>query len=330
MPPLMRAISILEPGGPEKLVMGDHETPAPAPGEIRIRVKAAGVNRLDVLQRMGNYPVPPGASELPGLEIAGSVDALGEGVTRWREGDRVCALMAGGGYAQYATVAESCALPVPGDLSWEQAAALPEAIFTVWSNVFQRGSLVEGETFLVHGGTSGIGMTAIQLARARGAQVIATAGSAEKCDACRAWGADLAINYHDEDFVAAAREKTGGRGVDVILDMVGGAYTPRNIDAAAEDGRIVQIAFLKGFRVEVDLRKIMTRRLTLTGSTLRARSVAFKAAVATEVEREVWPLLAEGRLTPHIYKTFALEDASGAHALMESSRHVGKIVLKVD
>jgi putative PIG3 family NAD(P)H quinone oxidoreductase len=330
MPDMMRAIAITRPGGPEVLALEQRPVPSPAPGEILVRVGVAGINRLDILQRLGNYPVPPGASDLPGLEVAGEVAALGTGVGRWRVGDRVTALMAGGGYAEYATVAETCALPVPAGLSMVEAAALPEACFTVWSNVFERGRLASGETFLVHGGTSGIGMTAIQMARARGATVFATAGSADKLSACTAWGAHHAINYRTHDFVAEVRDATGGKGVDVILDMVGGDYTARNIDAAAEDGRIVQIAFLQGPRVTVDLRLVMAKRLTLTGSTLRARPVAFKNAIAAALEREIWPLLATGALKPVIHATFPLERAGEAHELMESSAHMGKIVLEVD
>ncbi|GGE38802.1 NAD(P)H quinone oxidoreductase [Agaricicola taiwanensis] len=330
MPAMMRAIAIASPGGPEALVLEERPVPAPAPGEILVRVAAAGVNRLDILQRKGNYPVPPGASDLPGLEVAGTVAETGPGVSRWQVGDQVAVLMAGGGYAQYATVAESCALPVPEGLSMVEAAALPEATFTVWNNVFERGALREGETFLVHGGTSGIGMTAIQIAKARGARVIATAGSEEKLAACLGWGADHAVNYRTADFVAEVMAATEGKGADVILDMVGGDYTGRNLEAAAEEGRIVQIAFLKGSRVTADLRLLMTKRLILTGSTLRARSIAFKAKLAEAVEREVWPLIASGRLKPAVHATLPLEQAREAHELMETSSHMGKIILKVD
>jgi NADPH2:quinone reductase len=327
LPAMMTAIAMSSPGGPEVLVPEERPLPRPGPGEVLVRVAAAGVNRPDVLQRQGAYPPPPGAPDIPGLEIAGEVVALGEGVARWRIGDRVCALVPGGGYAQFCAVHETNALPVPAGLSLIEAAGVPETYFTVWSNVFERGGLKEGETLLVHGGSSGIGTTAIQLAKAFGATVITTAGSAEKCAACRALGADVAVNYREEDFVAATKQATGGRGANLILDMVGGDYIEKNHEAAAIDGRIVQIAFLKGSRATVDFRRLMLKRLVHTGSTLRARPVAEKAAIARALEEKVWPLLAAGRCLPVIHVTFPLADAAAAHALMESSAHVGKIVL---
>jgi NADPH2:quinone reductase len=325
----MRAIAIRAFGDPDVLEVQDRPVPHPATGEILVRVAAAGVNRLDVLQRKGHYPPLPGASDLPGLEVAGEVVDLGVGVGRWRIGDRVTALMAGGGYAAYAAVAEGTAIPIPEGLSMVEAASLPETVFTVWHNVFERGALKEGETLLVHGGTSGIGVMAIQIARARGARVIATAGSEEKLAACRALGATHAINYREEDFVSATQAATNGKGADVILDMVGGPYTARNLDAAAEDGRIVQIAFLKGPKVDLDLRLIMQKRLVLTGSTLRARPTGIKAALAEAVEREVWPLFASRRVRPVIHKVFPLDQAAEAHALMEEGTHIGKIMLEI-
>lgn len=326
----MRAISITRPGGPEVLVAGEREKPAPKPTEILVRVRAAGVNRPDVLQRMGVYPPPAGASDIPGLEIAGEVVGLGAEVTRYKPGDLVCALVPGGGYAEFCTVDETNALPVPGSLTIAEAAALPETFFTVWHNVFQRGGLKAGETFLVHGGTSGIGTTAIQLAKAFGARVFATAGSEEKCAAMRALGADLAINYREEDFVAVVREATGGAGVDVILDMVGGDYTNRNYKIAAVDGRIVQIAYLNGQKVEVDLQLLMVKRLVHTGSTLRARDIAFKAGIAAELRQKVWPLLGERAVLPVMDSIFPLEQAAAAHERIEDGSHIGKIVFDVD
>ena len=288
---------------------------------------AAGVNRPDVLQREGGYPPPPGAPDILGLEIAGEVVAAGPNAARFPVGTAVMALIPGGGYAEYAAVHESNALPVPDGLSMEEAGAVPETYFTVWPNVFERGGLQAGETFLVHGGTSGIGTTAIQLAKAFGARVIATAGTDEKCASCRSLGADLAINYREADFVAAVKEATDGRGADVILDMVGGDYISRNYEAAARDGRIVQIAFLNGSRVEVDFRFLMLKRLTHTGSTLRARSIAEKAAIARALDENVLPLLRQGRARPVMDSCFSLQEAAKAHARMESSAHVGKIVL---
>ncbi|SEC91852.1 NADPH2:quinone reductase [Rhizobiales bacterium GAS188] len=330
LPKMMTAIAIKVPGGPEALVPEQRPLPVPGKGEIVIRVAAAGVNRPDVIQRQGHYPPPPGASDLPGLEVAGEVAALGEGATRFRLGDKVCALVPGGGYAQFCKVDETNALPIPKGLSMIEAAAIPETFFTVWTNVFERGRLSKGETLLVHGGSSGIGTTAIMLAKAFGARVIATAGSPDKCRSCRELGADVAIDYRSEDFVAATKAATDGKGADVILDMVGGDYVARNYEAAAEEGRIVQIAFLKESKVTLDLRRLMMKRLTHTGSTLRPRSPAQKAAIARALEEKVWPLLAEGRCKPVIYATFRLEEAPKAHALMESSAHIGKIVLTLD
>jgi len=329
LPAAMTAIAITEPGGPMVLKPEKRPLPLPGPGEILIRVKAAGVNRPDVLQRQGAYPPPPGASDLPGLEVAGEVAALGEGVKRWRIGDAVTALTPGGGYAEFCLVDESNALPVPHGFTFTEAAAVPETFFTVWHNVFQRGGLKAGETFLVHGGTSGIGTAAIQLAKAFGARVIATAGSAEKCEACTKLGADRAVNYRSEDFVAAVKEATGGKGADVILDMVGGDYIGRNYDAAAVDGRIVQIAFLQGAKASADFTKLMIKRLTHTGSTLRPRSVEFKAGIAAELERQVWPLLAERRIAPVMDMIFPLREAWRAHERMQEGEHIGKIVLDV-
>ena len=327
VPETMRAVVALKGGGPEVLVVEKRPVPKPGPGEVLIRVAAGGVNRPDVLQRLGHYPPPPGAPDILGLEIAGEVVAAGPGVTRFSVGQQAMGLVAGGGYAEYASVHETNALPVPSGLPIVEAGAIPETYFTVWTNVFERGRLASGETFLIHGGTSGIGTTAIQLAKAFGATVIATAGSNEKCDACRKLGADVAINYRTQDFVAAAKEATGGRGVDLIVDMVGGDYVQRNHEAAAVEGRIVQIAFLKTSKVELDLRLLMMKRLTHTGSTLRARTVQQKAIVARGLEEKVLPLLADGRCRPVIDSTFPLEEAGKAHARMEEGSHVGKIVL---
>ncbi len=325
----MTAIAIKVPGGPEALVPEIRPLPRPGPGEILIRVAAAGVNRPDVIQRQGLYPPPPGASDLPGLEVAGEVAALGEGAHRFAVGDKVCALVPGGGYAQFCKTHETSALPVPEGLTMLEAAAIPETFFTVWTNVFDRGRLRQGETLLVHGGSSGIGTTAIMLAKAFGARVIATAGSQDKCDSCRKLGADAAINYRTEDFVAAVKAATDGHGADVILDMVGGDYVARNYDAAADEGRIVQIAFLKESKVTLDLRRLMMKRLIHTGSTLRPRTVEEKAAIARSLEEKVWPLLRQGRCKPVIHAVFKLAEAPKAHALMESSAHIGKIVLEV-
>lgn len=325
----MTAIAISEPGGPLVLKPEIRPLPEPKKGEILIRVRAAGVNRPDVLQRKGAYPPPPDASDLPGLEVSGEVAMVAEGEPRWRIGDRVVALTPGGGYAEYAIVHGTNALPVPHGFTFTEAAAIPETFFTVWHNVFQRGGLHAGNTLLVHGGSSGIGTTAIQLAKAFGAKVVTTAGSAEKCEACVKLGADRVINYREEDFVAATREVTGGRGADVILDMVGGDYIGRNYSAAAIGARIVQIAFLSGAKVEVDFTKLMVKRLIHTGSTLRPRSVDFKAQIARELEEKVWPLLAERRIAPVMDMIFPLKDAWRAHERMEEGQHIGKIVLDV-
>jgi NADPH2:quinone reductase len=328
LPTRMTAIGIKAPGGPEMLVPEERPVPKPGQGEILLKVAAAGVNRPDVMQRQGLYPPPPGAPDIPGLEIAGEVAALGAGVTRWKVGDRVMALVVGGGYAEYALAHESHALPVSG-LTMAEAAAVPETFFTVWHNVFERGGLKKGETLLVHGGSSGIGTTAIMLAKAFGARVITTAGSEEKCAACRKLGADLAINYKTEDFVTATKAATADKGVELILDMVGGDYIARNYEAAAVEGRIVQIAFQRSPKATVDFRRIMLKRLHHTGSTLRARSIADKGAIAQAITENVLPLIAKGKTKPIIYKTFALREAARAHALMESSAHIGKIVLTV-
>jgi NADPH2:quinone reductase len=323
----MTAIAIREPGGPEVLEPREIATPEPGHGEILIKVAAAGVNRPDTIQRMGLYPPPPGSPETPGLEVAGDVVSTGPGVTLWKAGDKVCALVGGGGYAEYCLAHEAHALPVPKGLSMTEAAALPETFFTVWTNVFERGALKAGETFLIHGGTSGIGTTAIQLAHIFGAKVIATAGSAEKCAACEKLGADVAINYRERDFVEEVKRATDGRGADVILDMVGGDYIARNIQACAADGRIVSIAFLNGSTAEVNFMPVMLKRLTLTGSTLRPRSIEEKAALAAVLREKVWPLIEAGRVKPLVDTVFPLSEASKAHALMEKSSHIGKIVL---
>jgi putative PIG3 family NAD(P)H quinone oxidoreductase len=327
IPATMTAIEITQPGKPEVLKPTSRPTPKPAAGEVLIRVVAAGVNRPDVLQRYGKYPPPAGASDLPGLEVAGRVVACGTDAKGFKVGDQVCALLAGGGYAEYAVAPAPQCLPAPKGLTAIEAAAVPETFFTVWTNVFERGRLQHGETFLVHGGASGIGTTAIQLARAHGARVFATAGTAEKCAACERLGAERAINYRDEDFVAVVKEETGGAGADVILDMVGGEYTARNLDLLRIDGRLVQIAFLKGSKVEIDLNPLMRKRLTFTGSTLRARSIAEKGAVAAAVRRNVWPLVESGKVKPVIHATFPLAEAAKAHAMMEADQHIGKIVL---
>jgi NADPH2:quinone reductase len=324
----MRAVIAPKGGGPEVLEVVERPVPEPREGEILVRVAVAGVNRPDVLQRQGHYAPPPGASDVLGLEIAGEVAAAGPGVSRFPVGTRVMGLVPGGGYADYAVVHESNALPVPEGLSLEEAGAIPETYFTVWTNVFERGALKSGETLLVHGGTSGIGTTAIQLAKAFGARVIATAGSPDKCDACITLGADLAINYREADFVRGVLDVTAGRGADVILDMVGGSYIPRNHEAAAMDGRIVQIAFLEGSKAEVDFRCLMMKRLTHTGSTLRPRSIEEKATIARALEERVLPLVAEGRCRPVMDSAFGLEDVRGAHARMDGGEHIGKIVLK--
>lgn len=325
MPDTMRAIEISRPGGPDVLKPTERPRPVPGLGEVLIRVAYAGVNRPDALQRAGSYAPPPGASDLPGLEASGLIAAVGPGVSEWSVGDRVCALLPGGGYAEYATTPARHCLPVPAGMSLDKAACLPETYFTVWTNVFMRGGLRAGETFLVHGGTSGIGTTAIQLANVFGARVFTTAGSDEKCRACEGLGAERAVNYRNEDFVDILR-KAGG--ADLILDMVGGAYIARDIRALKDDGRLVFIAFLGGPKAEINFAEVMVRRLTLTGSTLRPQSVAAKAAIAEALRREVWPLLEAGRIAPVMFRTFGLDDAAAAHAALEAD-HIGKIVLKV-
>jgi NADPH2:quinone reductase len=322
----MRAIEISTPGGPEVLRMVERPTPAPGSGELLVRVEAAGVNRPDILQRLGQYPPPPGISDLPGLEVAGTVSAVGPDVSRWREGDSVCALVAGGGYAEYCVVPEPQALPLPRGFQPGEAAAIPETFFTVWTNLFDRGKLADGETVLIHGGSSGIGTTAIQLARAFGATVLATAGSDAKCAACERLGA-RAINYRTADFVQVTREFTGAKGVDVILDIVGGDYLQKNIECLAMHGRLIQIGLLAGSRAEINLRPLMQKRLTLTGSTLRTRSVAEKGAIARDLEARVWPLLVSRQVAPLIDRTLPLGDAAEAHRLLESGEVIGKIVL---
>jgi putative PIG3 family NAD(P)H quinone oxidoreductase len=327
--PMMKAICITEPGGPAVLRVIDVPVPRPGPSQVLIRVAAAGVNRPDLLQRLGSYPVPPGASPLPGLEAAGEVVAVGSDVTRWRAGDAVMALTHGGGYAEFCVADGGHCLPVPAGLSFVEAAAIPETFFTVWYNVFTRCRLTGGETFMVHGGSSGIGSTAIQLARAHDCIVLTTAGSDEKCRFCKQLGADRAFNYNSEDWQAGVREATGGRGVDVLLDMVAGPYTQKNLESLARDGRCAIIGFLKGPRADVDLRIVLTNRLTITGSTLRPQTVAEKARIAADVERNVLPLLESGRVRPIIHAAFPLDAADAAHELMESSRHMGKIVLEI-
>ncbi len=327
MPATMTAIEIREPGGPEVLVPATRPLPEPGPGEVLIQVAAAGVNRPDVLQRLGNYPPPPGASDIPGLEVAGTVAALGPETKGYELGDEVTALVTGGGYAEYCAAPVPQCLPIPKGLSAVEAAAMPETFFTVWTNVFDRGRLAAGETFLVHGGSSGIGTTAIQLAKAFGVRVFATAGSAEKCRACEDLGAERAIDYREQDFVEVVKAATGGDGVDVILDMVGGGYIQRNIQALAPDGRLCYIAFLGGSKVEVDFLPMMLKRITISGSTLRARSVAFKAAIAGNLKDQVWPLVEAGQIRPVVHASFALAEAAEAHRLMDSSAHIGKIVL---
>ena len=325
----MRAIEITQPGPPDVLQLCERPMPSLDPGHVLIKVHAAGINRPDVLQRTGNYPVPKGASDLPGLEVAGEIVGGDLAGSDFKIGDQVCALVQGGGYAEYCSAALALCLPVPKGMSMLEAASLPETFFTVWSNVFDRAGLAEGETLLVQGGSSGIGVTAIQLAKALGHTVFATAGSDEKCRACEALGADRAINYKTEDFVEIVKAATGGKGVDVILDMVGGDYVPREISCLADDGRLVFIALLGGGKATVPLGQILIRRLTVTGSTLRPRPLSFKAKIAANLRQHVWPLLESGVIKPVIYQTFPLEQAAQAHTLMESSSHVGKIVLEV-
>jgi len=327
LPAQMRAIEISQPGGPDVLKPTQRALPAPKAHEILVHVAAAGVNRPDTLQRAGNYAPPPDASDLPGLEIAGSVVAVGASVTMWKIGDQVCALTHGGGYAEYCVVPEVQALPIPKGLSMIEAASLPETFFTVYSNVFDRGELKADETLLVQGGSSGIGVTAIQMAKALGHRVFATAGSDEKCAACVQLGAEKAFNYKTGDWAAELKTALNGAGVNVILDMVGGDYVPKELKALAEDGRLVMIAFLRGSKTDIDLNEVMRKRLRITGSTLRPRTVAFKGAVAQSLRTRIWPLLEQGKIKPVIFKTFALEQAAAAHTLMESSTHIGKIVL---
>ncbi|MGE4325158.1 MAG: NAD(P)H-quinone oxidoreductase [Pseudodonghicola sp.] len=322
----MRAVEITEPGGPEVLKLTSRPMPQPAPGQVVLKVAYAGVNRPDALQRAGSYAPPPTASDLPGLEASGEVVALGVGVSDWKIGDKVCALLPGGGYAEYVATPAAHCLRVPEGMGMKEAACLPETFFTVWSNVFMRGGLKGGERFLVHGGSSGIGTTAIQLANAFGARVFATAGSAEKCAACTALGAERAINYRDEDFVEVLRAEGGA---DLILDMVGGSYIPRNVRALADDGRLVQIAFLTGPKAELNFAQVMARRLTITGSTLRPQSDLAKARIAQELAEVVWPLLDAGKVAPVMDSEFPFEEAAAAHARIESSGHIGKIVLKI-
>ena len=330
LPAEMTVIAIREPGGPEVLVPETRPVPRPGPGEVLIRVAAAGVNRPDVLQRMGFYPPPPGASDLPGLEVAGTVVAVGPAGDRELLGQSVCALVAGGGYAEYCVAPGGSCLPVPLGFSMEEAAALPETVFTVWHNLFERAYVRDGETALIHGGTSGIGTTAIGLCNLFGVRTIVTCGSADKCAAATALGATHAIDYSAEDYVEAVKRLTGGKGVEVVLDMVGGDYVPRNIECLADDGRHVSIAFQRGAKAEVDVSQIMRRRLTLTGSTLRARSAGFKALLADEIHRTLWPRLGEGGWKPAMDQSFPLADASAAHARMQAGEHVGKIVLTVE
>ena len=329
LPTEMTCVEIAEPGGPEQLRITTRPVPAPAKGEVLIKVAAAGVNRPDVVQRLGNYAPPEGVTDIPGLEVSGTVAALGDGVEGWKIGDALCALVAGGGYGEYVTAPTEQCLPVPKGLSMVEAAALPETFFTVWTNLYERGDLKPGETLMVHGGTSGIGTTAIQVASRLGAKVIATAGSAEKCQACLDLGAARAVNYREEDFVEAAKDFTGGKGVDVILDMVGGDYIEKNLKSLNRDGRLVNIAFMKGAKAEINFMPLMLKRLTITGSTLRAQSVARKGKIARAVRENVWPLIEKGEVKPVIYKTFSLDQAREAHELMESNRHIGKIVFQV-
>ena len=329
VPDTMRAIEITQPGAPEVLKPATRPVPRPAAGEVLIRVRAAGVNRPDVMQRLGMYPPPPGAPDIPGLEVAGTIVGCGTSVPRWKIGDDVCALVAGGGYAEYVTAPAAQCLPIPDGLDMAEAAGLPETFFTVWSNVFDRARLAAGETLLVQGGSSGIGVTAIQLASAFGHRVFVTAGSDEKCRACERLGAEKAINYRTEDFVTVISELTGSKGADVILDMVAGDYVPRELQCLADDGRLVIIAFLGGTQTQLNMTDILRRRLTITGSALRPRSVDFKAKIAGALEQNVWPLLASGKVKPVIHKRFALERACDAHTMMEASTHVGKLVLEV-
>ena len=329
LPDKMIAIEIKEPGGPEVLVPTERDIPVINKDEVLLKVLAAGVNRPDVMQRKGQYPPPRGASDIPGLEVAGIVVALGENVRDLAEGEEVCALIAGGGYAEFCAASAQLCLPKPALLTMAQTAAIPETFFTVWDNVFTRGQLKEGETLLIHGGSSGIGTTAIQLAKARGAKVFATAGTDEKCAACESLGADKAINYKEEDFLDAVHQETGGAGVNVILDMVGGDYVAKNLNALSFGGRLIQIAIQKGTKAEIPVHLILVKQLMFTGSTLRARPVIEKAKIALELEKEVWPLLDKKIIEPKIFREFPLKDAAKAHRLMDSSAHIGKIVLTV-
>jgi NADPH2:quinone reductase len=329
LPEKMRAVEVSQPGGPEVLKAVERPLPQLRPEEVLIKVAAAGVNRPDVLQRMGHYPVPPDASDLPGLEVAGEIVAKGPAAKLWNVGDKVCALVHGGGYAEYCVAPQATTLPVPKGLSLVEAASLPETFFTVWGNVYERARLAPGESLLVQGGSSGIGVTAIQMARATGNRVFATAGSDEKCAACVRLGAEKAINYRTQDFLAEIKAATGDKGVNVILDMVGGDYVPKELKCLADDGRLVFIAFLRGPKTELDINEVMRRRLTLSGSTLRPRPVEFKGHLAKNLREKIWPLIESGKIRPEIYKTFPLAQASEAHKLMESSQHIGKIVLTV-
>jgi NADPH2:quinone reductase len=329
LPAKMRAVEITKPGGAEVLKITERPLPQPRPNEILVKVAAAGVNRPDILQRMGLYAVPPDASDLPGLEIAGTVAAVGANVALWKVGDQVCALAHGGGYAEFCAVPEVQALPAPKGLSLTEAASLPETFFTVYSNVFDRGGLKPGETFLVQGGSSGIGVTAIQMVAAMGNRVFATAGSDEKCAACVKLGAEKAFNYRTDDWAGQLNAITGGKGINVILDMAGGDYVPKELKLLADEGRLVMIAFLRGNKTEVDLNEVMRKRLQITGSTLRPRPVEFKGQVARSLRERIWPLVESAKIKPVLYKTFPLAEASEAHKLMETSTHIGKIVLTV-
>ena len=329
IPKAMRAVEISKPGGPEVLQPAERPVPAPKPNEVLIKVAAAGVNRPDVLQRSGNYPVPSDASDLPGLEVAGEVVETGSSTSLWKKGDKVCALVHGGGYAEYCLAPEVQVLPVPKGLSLTEAASLPETFFTVWGNVYDRAKLAPGESLLVQGGSSGIGVTAIQMAAATGNRVFATAGSDEKCAACVRLGAEKAINYRTQDFATEIKAATGGKGVNVILDMVGGDYVPKELKCLADEGRLVFIAFLRGAKTELDINEVMRRRLTITGSTLRPRPVAYKGYLARNLREKIWPLIEAGKIKPQVFRTFPLAQAADAHRLMESSQHIGKIVLTV-
>jgi NADPH2:quinone reductase len=326
----MKAIIITHSGGPEVLQIAESAKPACSADEVLVKVAAAGVNRPDVSQRKGHYPPPPGASAIPGLEVAGIIEEVGTSVTRWKKGDKICALVTGGGYAEYCNVPEGQCLPIPGNLTFIEAASLPETLFTVWSNVYDRGGLKRGESLLVHGGSSGIGIAAIQMAKALESTVYVTAGSEEKCRFCEKLGADKAINYKTENFTDVIKQITKGKGVDVILDMVGGDYTQKNIDSLADDGRLVLINMMMGKDVQVDLAQVMRKRLIITGSTLRARNPSFKAKIAQNLESVIWPLLALGEIKPVINQVFPVGQAAEAHKLMESSKHIGKIVLSFE